>query len=77
MREEIVDQLKYKADVSIFSEAQHQVYRLMHRDSYPRFLNSPIAAELAKMLSGKKRKAMNLTRSLPLHYDDGSFFYSS
>ena len=29
-----------------FDEAQLQIYTLMHRDSYPRFLNSPIYKKL-------------------------------
>uniref|UniRef100_F7AT24 RGS domain-containing protein n=1 Tax=Ciona intestinalis TaxID=7719 RepID=F7AT24_CIOIN len=50
MRENIVDQLKDKMDVSIFTEAQHQIYTLMHRDSYPRFLCSNLTAEITKEL---------------------------
>ncbi|XP_066572448.1 regulator of G-protein signaling 20 [Amia ocellicauda] len=30
----------------IFNEAQAQIYALMHRDSYPRFLNSPLYQSL-------------------------------
>ena len=29
-----------------FAEAQHQIFTLMHRDSYPRFLNSNIYKKL-------------------------------
>lgn len=35
-----------------FDEAQVQIYTLMHRDSYPRFLNSPL---YKKLLSGETR----------------------
>ena len=35
-----------------FDEAQLQIYTLMHRDSYPRFLNSPIYKKLCS--AGKK-----------------------
>jgi len=34
-----------------FDEAQLQIYTLMHRDSYPRFLNSPL---YKKLLAGEK-----------------------
>ncbi|XP_059810747.1 regulator of G-protein signaling 17-like isoform X1 [Hypanus sabinus] len=36
---------------NIFDEAQMHVYALMHRDSYPRFLNSPLYKSLLKELS--------------------------
>ncbi|CAM1299021.1 RGS20 (predicted) [Pycnogonum litorale] len=32
-----------------FDEAQLQIYTLMHRDSYPRFVNSPIYRKLAEL----------------------------
>ena len=35
-----------------FDEAQLQIYTLMHRDSYPRFLNSPL---YKKLISGDTR----------------------
>uniref|UniRef100_K7FRD9 RGS domain-containing protein n=1 Tax=Pelodiscus sinensis TaxID=13735 RepID=K7FRD9_PELSI len=35
----------------MFDEAQAQVYALMHRDSYPRFLNSPLYKSLEQRLS--------------------------
>ncbi|XP_029474943.1 regulator of G-protein signaling 17-like, partial [Rhinatrema bivittatum] len=35
----------------MFDEAQGQVYALMHRDSYPRFLNSPLYKSLVQRLS--------------------------
>ncbi len=31
-----------------FDEAQLQIYTLMHRDSYPRFLNSPFYKKLCQ-----------------------------
>lgn len=34
----------------MFDEAQAQVYALMHRDSYPRFLNSPLYRSLVQRL---------------------------
>ncbi|XP_078481820.1 uncharacterized protein LOC100182408 isoform X2 [Ciona intestinalis] len=56
MRESIVDQLKDKMDVSIFTEAQHQIYTLMHRDSYPRFLCSNLTAEITKELVEQSKR---------------------
>lgn len=35
-----------------FDEAQLQIYTLMHRDSYPRFVNSPLYKTLARMSAG-------------------------
>lgn len=32
-----------------FDEAQLQIYTLMHRDSYPRFVNSPLYKTLARL----------------------------
>lgn len=52
MREDIIEQLKSKSDVSVFKEAQHQVYTLMHRDSYPRFLSSSYKTDLVNALTG-------------------------
>ena len=51
MREEIVEKLRENADTSVFLQAQHQVYNLMHRDSYPRFLTSPFLAKIVSELS--------------------------
>ncbi|XP_078540124.1 regulator of G-protein signaling rgs-2-like [Lissotriton helveticus] len=39
-----------RPSVHMFDEAQAQVYALMHRDSYPRFLNSPLYRSLVKRL---------------------------
>ena len=35
-----------------FNEAQLQIYTLMHRDSYPRFVNSPAYQNLLKSYGG-------------------------
>lgn len=32
-----------------FDEAQLQIYTLMHRDSYPRFINSPLFRQIAQL----------------------------
>ncbi|KAK6474568.1 regulator of G-protein signaling 20-like [Huso huso] len=37
--------------VHVFDDAQAQIYALMHRDSYPRFLNSPLYQSLLQSLS--------------------------
>ncbi|XP_068629751.1 regulator of G-protein signaling rgs-2 [Battus philenor] len=36
-----------------FDEAQLQIYTLMHRDSYPRFVNSPLYKALARLSAGE------------------------
>jgi regulator of G-protein signaling len=33
----------------MFDEAQMQIYTLMHRDSYPRFVNSEVYRKMAKL----------------------------
>jgi len=38
----------------IFNEAQTKIYSLMHRDSFPRFLNSPLFKEKQAEVEGKK-----------------------
>nr|CAB3265554.1 regulator of G-protein signaling rgs-7 [Phallusia mammillata] len=63
MREDIVDQLKYRMDATVFTQAQHQIYTLMHRDSYPRFLSSPILAELTEEIMGRSPKLENKSKS--------------
>ncbi|XP_032658675.1 regulator of G-protein signaling 19-like isoform X2 [Chelonoidis abingdonii] len=40
-----------RPSVHIFNEAQAQVYALMHRDSYPRFLSSPLYRSLEQRLT--------------------------
>uniref|UniRef100_A0A8C3SI31 RGS domain-containing protein n=1 Tax=Chelydra serpentina TaxID=8475 RepID=A0A8C3SI31_CHESE len=40
-----------RPSVHIFNEAQAQVYALMHRDSYPRFLSSPLYKSLEQRLA--------------------------
>ena len=56
MREDIVEHLS-KAEspnANVFDEAQTQIYRLMMRDSYPRFLTSAQAAH-DKVIAAKNR----------------------
>uniref|UniRef100_T1JLU7 RGS domain-containing protein n=1 Tax=Strigamia maritima TaxID=126957 RepID=T1JLU7_STRMM len=40
-----------------FDEAQVQIYTLMHRDSYPRFVNSSLFRQLAQLNSRKESSA--------------------
>ncbi|KAB0393433.1 hypothetical protein E2I00_010570 [Balaenoptera physalus] len=41
----------------IFDDAQLQIYTLMHRDSYPRFMNSALYKDLLRSLSEKAVEA--------------------
>ncbi|XP_005362306.1 regulator of G-protein signaling 20 isoform X1 [Microtus ochrogaster] len=41
----------------IFDDAQLQIYTLMHRDSYPRFMNSTVYKDLLKSLAEKAVEA--------------------
>lgn len=45
---EIVNRNMVEPTPHTFDEAQLQIYTLMHRDSYPRFVNSPLYKSLAK-----------------------------
>ncbi|XP_044784699.1 regulator of G-protein signaling 20 isoform X1 [Bubalus bubalis] len=42
---------------NIFDDAQLQIYTLMHRDSYPRFMNSALYKDLLRSLSEKAVEA--------------------
>lgn len=47
-----------KPTSNIFDEAQLQIYTLMHRDSYPRFINSNMYKKLAQLsASNSSRKS--------------------
>jgi hypothetical protein len=50
---EVIDRNMVDPTPYTFNEAQLQIYTLMHRDSYPRFLNSPI---YKKLISGEAVK---------------------
>lgn len=43
---ETINRSMVRPTANIFDDAQLQVYTLMHRDSYPRFLNSQIYKQL-------------------------------
>ncbi|XP_022908449.1 regulator of G-protein signaling 17 [Onthophagus taurus] len=45
---EIVNRNMVEPSPHTFDEAQLQIYTLMHRDSYPRFVNSPLYKSLAQ-----------------------------
>lgn len=46
---EIVNRNMVTPTPHTFDEAQLQIYTLMHRDSYPRFVNSPLYKQLAQI----------------------------
>ncbi|XP_044020339.1 regulator of G-protein signaling 17 isoform X2 [Aphidius gifuensis] len=49
---EIVNKNMVEPSPHSFDEAQLQIYTLMHRDSYPRFINSEIFRRVARLGSG-------------------------
>ncbi|XP_025190446.1 regulator of G-protein signaling 17 isoform X1 [Melanaphis sacchari] len=49
----------------MFDEAQLQIYTLMHRDSYPRFINSSQYKKLAKLENGATGNAPNSGQQTP------------
>lgn len=49
----------------MFDEAQLQIYTLMHRDSYPRFINSTQYKKLAKLENGATGNAPNSGQQTP------------
>lgn len=51
---EIVNQNMVDPNARTFDEAQLQIYTLMKRDSYPRFLASPVYKKLLDSLNDKK-----------------------
>ncbi|RZF44878.1 hypothetical protein LSTR_LSTR004503 [Laodelphax striatellus] len=48
-----------------FDEAQLQIYTLMHRDSYPRFINSTAYKQLAQLTSSDDNSAANSGSGTP------------
>ncbi|XP_047997719.1 regulator of G-protein signaling 20 isoform X2 [Leguminivora glycinivorella] len=48
---EVVNRNMVEPTPHTFDEAQLQIYTLMHRDSYPRFVNSPLYKTLAHLTS--------------------------
>ncbi|XP_019490551.1 PREDICTED: regulator of G-protein signaling 20-like [Hipposideros armiger] len=54
---EVINRNMVEPSQHIFDDAQLQIYTLMHRDSYPRFMNSTVYKELLQSLSGKSVEA--------------------
>ncbi|RZC36680.1 regulator of G-protein signaling 17 [Asbolus verrucosus] len=54
---EIVNRNMVEPTPHTFDEAQLQIYTLMHRDSYPRFVNSPLYQSLAQQQAEKDERA--------------------
>lgn len=46
---DIVNKNMVTPTVNTFDEAQHQIYTLMHRDSYPRFINSNLYKKMLQL----------------------------
>ncbi|XP_023216180.1 regulator of G-protein signaling 17-like isoform X1 [Centruroides sculpturatus] len=55
---EIVNRNMVEPTSHTFDEAQLQIYTLMHRDSYPRFVNSPVYRKLAQLPSPSRKGSM-------------------
>lgn len=49
---EIVNRNMVEPTPHTFDDAQSQIYTLMHRDSYPRFVNSPLYRGLSQQTTG-------------------------
>ncbi|XP_067409876.1 regulator of G-protein signaling 20 isoform X1 [Emydura macquarii macquarii] len=54
---EVINRNMLEPSQHTFDDAQLQIYTLMHRDSYPRFMNSAIYKDLLQSLSEKSIKA--------------------
>ncbi|XP_015788093.1 cell wall protein AWA1 isoform X2 [Tetranychus urticae] len=52
---EIINKNMVNPSPRTFDEAQLQIYTLMHRDSYPRFINSPMYRKLAQLPSPSRK----------------------
>lgn len=48
---EVINKNMLEPTSHTFDEAQLQIYTLMQRDSYPRFMNSPVYKNLLKSVS--------------------------
>jgi len=55
---EVVNRNMVDPSSTTFDEAQLQIYTLMHRDSYPRFINSPLYKKLAQPGTNSRRDSM-------------------
>ncbi|XP_058555552.1 regulator of G-protein signaling 20 isoform X1 [Neofelis nebulosa] len=54
---EVINRNMGQPSQHIFDDAQLQIYTLMHRDSYPRFMNSALYKDLLQSLSEKSVEA--------------------
>lgn len=63
---EIINKNMMSPTQRTFDEAQLQIYTLMHRDSYPRFVNSPIYRNLLKTYGGSV-KDLTVTAATWIH----------
>ncbi|XP_054548240.1 regulator of G-protein signaling 20 [Talpa occidentalis] len=54
---EVINKNMVEPSQHIFDDAQLQIYTLMHRDSYPRFMNSSLYKDLLQSLSEKSVEA--------------------
>ncbi|XP_006871917.1 PREDICTED: regulator of G-protein signaling 20-like [Chrysochloris asiatica] len=54
---EVINRNMLEPSEHIFDDAQLQIYTLMHRDSYPRFMNSALYKDLLQSLSEKSIEA--------------------
>ncbi|XP_062936066.1 regulator of G-protein signaling 20 isoform X2 [Cynocephalus volans] len=54
---EVINRNMVEPSQHIFDDAQLQIYTLMHRDSYPRFMNSALYKDLLRSLSEKSMEA--------------------
>uniref|UniRef100_A0A8C9PQ20 Regulator of G-protein signaling 20 n=1 Tax=Spermophilus dauricus TaxID=99837 RepID=A0A8C9PQ20_SPEDA len=54
---EVINRNMVEPSQHIFDDAQLQIYTLMHRDSYPRFMNSTVYKDLLQSLSEKTAEA--------------------
>ncbi|XP_049709727.1 regulator of G-protein signaling 20 [Elephas maximus indicus] len=54
---EVINRNMLEPSQHIFDDAQLQIYTLMHRDSYPRFMNSTVYKDLLQSLSEKSTEA--------------------
>ncbi|GAB1284774.1 Regulator of G-protein signaling 20 [Apodemus speciosus] len=54
---EVINRNMVDPSQHIFDDAQLQIYTLMHRDSYPRFMNSTVYKDLLKSLAEKAVEA--------------------
>lgn len=62
---DIVNKNINQPSAHMFDEAQLQIYTLMHRDSYPRFINSAQYKKLAKLENGATGNAPNSGQQTP------------